>query len=55
MEWDFGDASPIAVGERVSHQYFADGTYTVTVYVYNASAVSQQQHKKLWLAKATLF
>ena len=37
VEWDFGDASPIAVGERVSHQYFADGTYTVTVYVYNAS------------------
>ena len=37
VEWDFGDASPIATGERVSHQYFADGTYTVTVYVYNAS------------------
>ena len=37
VEWDFGDASPVAVGERVSHQYFADGTYTVTVYVYNAS------------------
>ena len=37
VEWDFGDASPIAVGERVSHQYFADGTYTVTVFVYNAS------------------
>ena len=37
VEWDFGDASPIVVGERVSHQYFADGTYTVTVYVYNAS------------------
>ena len=37
VEWDFGDASPVATGERVSHQYFADGTYTVTVYVYNAS------------------
>ena len=37
VEWDFGDASPVAVGERVSHQYFADGTYTVTVFVYNAS------------------
>ena len=37
VEWDFGDASPIVAGERVSHQYFADGTYTVTVYVYNAS------------------
>ena len=37
VEWDFGDASPIVTGERVSHQYFADGTYTVTVYVYNAS------------------
>ena len=37
VEWDFGNASPIATGERVSHQYFADGTYTVTVYVYNAS------------------
>ena len=30
VEWDFGDASPIVAGERVSHQYFADGTYTVT-------------------------
>ena len=37
VEWDFGDASPVVTGERVSHQYFADGTYTVTVYVYNAS------------------
>jgi PKD repeat protein len=37
VEWDFGDASTIVSGERVSHQYFADGTYTVTVYVYNAS------------------
>ena len=37
VEWDFGDASPVVIGERVSHQYFADGTYTVTVYVYNAS------------------
>ena len=37
VEWDFGDASPIVTGERVSHQYFADGTYTVTVFVYNAS------------------
>ncbi|MGB2418433.1 MAG: PKD domain-containing protein, partial [Flavobacteriaceae bacterium] len=37
VEWDFGDASPVATGERVSHQYFADGTYKVTVYVYNAS------------------
>jgi hypothetical protein len=37
VEWDFGDASPVVKGERVSHQYFADGTYTVTVYVYNAS------------------
>ena len=37
VEWDFGDASPVVSGERVSHQYFTDGTYNVTVYVYNAS------------------
>ena len=37
VEWDFGDASPVVSGERASHQYFAEGTYTVTVYVYNAS------------------
>ena len=36
-EWDFGDSSPVVTGETVSHQYFADGTYNVTVYVYNAS------------------
>ena len=37
VEWDFGDASPVVSGQRVSHQYFTDGTYNVTVYVYNAS------------------
>jgi hypothetical protein len=37
VEWDFGDASPVVSGERASHQYFAEGTYMVTVYVYNAS------------------
>ena len=37
VEWDFGDSSPVVTGETVSHQYFADGTYNVTVYVYNAS------------------
>jgi hypothetical protein len=36
VEWDFGDSSPVVTGETVSHQYFADGTYNVTVYVYNA-------------------
>ena len=33
VEWDFGDASPIATGERVSINILHGGTYTVTVYM----------------------
>jgi PKD repeat protein len=51
VEWDFGDASPIAAGERVSHQYFADGTYTVTVYVYNASGCFTSSTKEIIIGK----
>ena len=51
VEWDFGDASPIATGERVSHQYFADGTYTVTVYVYNASGCFTSSTKEIIIGK----
>ena len=51
VEWDFGDASPIASGDRVSHQYFADGTYNVTVYVYNASGCYASSSEEIIVGK----
>ena len=51
VEWDFGDASPIATGDRVSHQYFADGTYNVTVYVYNASGCYATSSEEIIVGK----
>jgi PKD repeat protein len=32
-QWDFGDGSPLATGDRVSHTYTREGTYTVILVV----------------------
>ncbi|MCF8229675.1 MAG: choice-of-anchor L domain-containing protein, partial [Bacteroidales bacterium] len=34
-EWDFGDGSPLAYGQVVTHQYDNPGDYTVTMTLYN--------------------
>ncbi|MDZ7741491.1 MAG: PKD domain-containing protein [Bacteroidota bacterium] len=34
-EWDFGDGSPLAYGQVVTHQYANPGNYNVTMTLYN--------------------
>jgi len=51
LEWDFGDASPLAYGVRVSHQYQAEGTYDVTLTVYNASGCFKSITKQVLVGK----
>ena len=36
FEWDFGDGSPIEIGQTVTHVYPADGSYTATVTASNS-------------------
>jgi PKD repeat protein len=38
--WDFGDASPLAHGQVVTHAYAADGVYTVTLTVEDAHGLT---------------
>ena len=51
VEWDFGDASPLQQGNRVSHQYQAEGTYDVTLFAYNASGCFKTSTQELVVGK----
>lgn len=45
--WDFGDSTPKVKGANVSHTYANDGTYTVTLKVYDVRGGFQQIQKSL--------
>ncbi|MFN8395263.1 MAG: PKD domain-containing protein [Bacteroidia bacterium] len=36
FEWDFGDGSPVVIGNPVTHSYSSPGDYTITLIVENA-------------------
>jgi len=42
FDWDFGDGSPHGTGESPTHVYAADGSYTATLVVTDASGITSE-------------
>jgi hypothetical protein len=49
--WDFGDASSLVEGNRVTHEYQAEGTYQVVLTVYNASGCFKTSTQEIVVGK----
>jgi PKD repeat protein len=50
-KWDFGDGSPIELGENISHRYNQMGEYGVILNVTNNAGVSSQTSVKVLVVK----
>jgi hypothetical protein len=50
--WDFGDGSPLAYGQKVTHAYVAEGTYTITLTVNDAHGLTTRTQETLDVSPA---
>ncbi|MCK4501363.1 PKD domain-containing protein, partial [Candidatus Babeliales bacterium] len=50
-KWEFGDGSPIELGENISHRYSQMGEYDVILNVTNNAGVSGQTSVKVYVVK----